>query len=133
MKIKALVYLTFLLAFSTQAHDWELVYENDASGNKVTGEYQDLVDQLKAGASIRIYVPDYKMMLNPRLCKISSDNSYVVCQTAFHGANDKQLFDNHEINNFTSSGERIARSYQMNGTFLGSATYNVGIQWYVHP
>ena len=130
---KEMLLAILLTLFSLQAFagSWHLAYEHSSTGEPVSGSYDDLIKDFKNGASIRIFINDYQMMVNPTYCKINQTNQYFLCQASFHGADDKTLIrDTTEIDIFTTNGERIYQVYSMSGAFKYDASNNLSMKWF---
>jgi hypothetical protein len=57
MMKRTLLLIVFLLCgmFMRAQHPWALIYENDASGSALQGNFQELLEAVRNGQEIRIY------------------------------------------------------------------------------
>lgn len=114
--------------------NWELVYENDSNGRKVSGNLDKLIDAVMDGKDVKVMLHFYSAELHyqMQLSKVKVD----ICNRIVSGYNfdfrqnpsDSNVYS--RISSYSTNGEYIS-TYEENKYYRNPEVIRVSMSWYV--
>ncbi len=128
--------LTVTLSFSAPvtSANWELVYEHDSNGNKISGDLDELIDAAMEGNDVKVVLHFYSAELHYQmlLSKVKVD----ICNRILTGYNfdfrqnpaENNVFS--RISSYSTNGEYIS-IYEENKFYRNPEVIRVSMSWYI--
>jgi len=130
------VILTVTLNFSSPVKnsDWELVYENDSYGRKISGDIDELISGSMDGNDVKVILHFYSEELHyqMQLSKVKIDicNRIVTGYNFDFRQNPSENNVLHRISTYSTNGEYIS-TYEENKFYRNPEVIRVSMSWYI--
>lgn len=113
---------------------WELIYENNSNGRKISGDIDELISTAMSGSDIKVMLHFYSADLHyqMKLSKVKVD----LCNSIVTGYNydfrqnkpEKDVYS--RISSYATNGEYIS-IYEDYNNYRNPEVINVAMSWYV--
>ncbi len=128
------LFLTFSFAAPGSLSNWELVYENNSYGRKISGDIDELISAAMSGSEIKVMLHfnsadlHYQMQLSKvkvDLCnRIVSGYNFDFRQNP----NDKNVYS--RISTYSTNGQYTS-IYELNPDYRSPEVIRVSMSWFV--
>lgn len=129
-----IVLLALNFSVPVSSSNWELVYENDSNGRKISGDLDKLIDAVLEGKDVKVILHFYSADLHyqMQLSKVKVD----ICNRIVTGYNfdlrqnssDSNVYN--RISSYSTNGEYIS-IYEENKFYRNPEVIRVSMSWYI--